>query len=649
MNVTRDRNIQNYRGIILLSSLVTMISLLFLVKENMDLHVPLTLAANRWVFVVFLVLVFVVQLLFTTATGLSLLARVRSFFHFMDGSGWLNGLLIVLFLVTYLFLILGPSASYFEAFHFRMFLYWFLGLGIAIFLGFWFPKQSIWVNLGVGLLGLAFVYRIALFSQDVSTYPFSLGWSETSRYYYASLFFSKKLYGVYVPPSVLHPTRYMMQAIPFIFSGLPLWVHRLWQVFLWLVFTFWAGFALKRRLSVHGGVVSGLFVGWAFLFLMQGPVYYHLLVPVIMVLYGFDKNKTVRNFVIVMIASIWAGISRLNWYPVPGMIAAVLYFLEIPRQKSSLWKYLATPVLWVGGGFFIALGTQAFYLWVSGNKAEQYASSFTSDLLWYRLLPSATFPMGVLTGALLISLPLLVSMGLVYFRVRKHIDWTRWLGIGSILAVLFVGGLVVSVKIGGGSNLHNLDAYLTILLIVGSYLIFDAFVVDGQANHHVRVVPGWLIAGAFIIPLLFTIGVGGKQVLPDPSATEQVLSELKSLIAQHVDADDEILFISQRQLPMFGYIPNVKMVHEYENVFLMEMVMSGNQEYLDKFYNDIQAHRFAMIIVNPLSLRIKGRESAFSEENNVWRERVSLPLLESYHQLELFKKIGIEVLVPSFP
>ena len=38
------------------------------------------------------------------------------------------------------------------------------------------------------LLFTAFVYFIATYSTEISDYPFALHWSETSRYYYASLF-----------------------------------------------------------------------------------------------------------------------------------------------------------------------------------------------------------------------------------------------------------------------------------------------------------------------------------------------------------------------------------------------------------------------------------------------------------------------------
>jgi hypothetical protein len=76
--------------------------------------------------------------------------------------------------------------------------------------------------------GLA--YKIALFLPEISSYPFSLSWSEASRYYYASLFLSDSIYGLHVPLSVLHPSRYLLQSVPFLIPNSPLWLHRLWQV-----------------------------------------------------------------------------------------------------------------------------------------------------------------------------------------------------------------------------------------------------------------------------------------------------------------------------------------------------------------------------------------------------------------------------------
>jgi hypothetical protein len=46
-----------------------------------------------------------------------------------------------------------------------------------------------------------------------------MGWSEGSRYYYASLFFSKKIYQLDLPYPLPSPSRYLMLSLPFLIPG----------------------------------------------------------------------------------------------------------------------------------------------------------------------------------------------------------------------------------------------------------------------------------------------------------------------------------------------------------------------------------------------------------------------------------------------
>jgi len=89
------------------------------------------------------------------------------------------------------------------------------------------------------------------------------------------------------------------------------------------------------------------------------------------------------------------------------------------------------------------------------------------------------------------------------------------------------------------------------------------------------------------------------------------------------------------------------LVDKYEKVYLMEMAMAGNADYLNEYYADIQRRRFALIISDPMRGSIKGREYPFGEENDVWVERVIEPTLEVYQSQVLFKNMGIEVLAPK--
>jgi hypothetical protein len=571
--------------------------------------------------------------------------------------GSLNRFLILLPVLAFAALVFGPYGHYLEHPAVRMALFWMVVLSGVVFLKAYAPDRSWLAALAVaGVLAGAGI-KAASFIPDVSTYPFSLGWSETSRYYYASLFFSEQVYGADISPSPLHPSRYLMQAVPFLISGLPLWFHRLWQVLLWFVLSGVTVLLLERRLNLQQGI-KWVYLAWAFLFLFQGPVYYHLLVVPALLFWGFDSRNFWRSLGVVLLASAWAGISRLNWFPVPGLLAATLYFCEIPVPRlahrlhseagergplEALAAYLARPAAWFGLGTLAAVAVQALYVVWSGMEREMFTSSFTSDLLWYRLLPNPTFPLGILPAILLASGPVLILL----FTNLGGVHPVRTLGLAAILGVFFAGGVVVSVKIGGGSNLHNLDAFLVILLTAGSYIFGGRFARAGEEESREARIPRLLLVAILAVPILHAVTASGPQSLPARSRADKALADLEEMVGQAAAQGGEVLFISERHLLTFGMLPQVPLVEKYETVFLMEMAMAGNTTYLGEFYEDLQGKRFALIISNPLRDTLKGSEYSFGEENDVWAARVAQPLLETYQRAEMFPGLGIEVLEPK--
>lgn len=475
------------------------------------------------------------------------------------------------------------------------------------------------------VIGYSAFYKTATFLTDVSTFPISLGWSEGSRYYYASLFFSERIYHFKVPPSVLHPSRYLMQAIPFLIPDSPLWFHRLWQVLLWIGFSAGTGFVLARRLQK--GWVLAL---WAYLFLFQGPVYYHLLVMVILVFWGVKPQQFWRSLVVVLAASAWAGISRVNWLPVPAMLAAVLYLIEIPVEKKKIWRYLAPPAAWGILGTTVAFLSQQLYILYSGNPVEQFNSSFTSDLLWYRLHPSPTYPGGILRNLLWVMLPLLILLVVRMWQTRRCIHWLRLACLWGALLVLFAVGVVVSVKIGGGSNLHNMDAYLVMLLLVGVTFYLDRAAKEPGKEMALTSPLKPLVIFAAVIPAFFAITSGGRPPVRDFAATERDLASLRERLAPVVQQGGEVLFIDQRHLLTFGIVEDIPLVPNYEVLFLMEMVMSGNRAYLDQFHQELKEQKFAVIASGEQLINYQGRDYEFGEENDAWVREVSEPMLCYY-------------------
>jgi hypothetical protein len=378
-----------------------------------------------------------------------------------------------------------------------------------------------------------------------------------------------------------------------------------------------------------------------------------LLPCVFLVLLGFDKERPWRSLLFVALASVWAGISRINWVPLPGALAALLYFLEVrPAKKAAAisLKYLWQPVLYVVGGSLIALGSYALYISLSGvEDKSQFGSSFTSELLWDRLWPNPTFLLGILPGILLVSAPVWI---LIWRRLRQkdaNLGLWRSLDIGGLLLTFFAGGLVVSVKIGGGTNLHNLDAYIVLLLVFGIALAFGNYAsLSGKRISALRIPPA-LMSALFVMPVLLALFSGEPLSLPSPQISNEILAQIQTAADEAMAQGGEVLFISQRHLLTFHLINNVPLVPEYEKLFLMEMAISHNEDYLNSFATDIDRQRFSLIVSDPMFNQItETSEDTLAPENNAWVRAVERPILCAYEPVLTFSNPPIQLLAPRY-
>ena len=581
-----------------------------------------------------------------------LLRALESVQRIINKLGTLASFVIVLLAALYLYAIYGDYGVFLASPGPRLALFWLLVVGTAALLGAW--RRSGWLaNLPLALLGLGVLHSASVFFNEVNNYPFSISWSEISRYYQASFFFSEKVYGVKLPLPITHPSRYLLQSVPFLFGDLPIWTHRLWQALLWMVMPALTAGILVRRLRITDQLWRWLFAAWVFLYLMQGAVFYHLLPAAFLVLWGFDARRPGRSFLFVALASIWAGISRVNWAPLPGALAALLYLLEQVPEKTAkplAMRYWWQPALYFVGGSLVALAAYAGYIFLSGNEdITQFGSSFSSALLWARLLPNAAFPLGILPGILLVSAPLFVLIGL---RVREQpapFQALRGLAAAAILLVFFAGGLVVSVKIGGGTNLHNMDAYMVLLMVLAAFLSFGRFSPPEGLAQPAPLKLAWpLLSALLLIPVLFAMLDGGPLNLPDRQVADEALRQIDALVEEAVAKGGRVLFISQRHLLTFDML-DAPLIHDYEKLFLMEMAISHNDPYLLRFHKEIDRQQFALIITDPLFNNIKKRdEDSLAAENNDWVRQVSRPILCAYETVAIFDEISIQVLEPNF-
>ena len=245
-----------------------------------------------------------------------------------------------------------------------------------------------------------------------------------------------------------------------------------------------------------------------------------------------------------------------------------------------------------------------------------------------------------------------------------------WQKIALVLPLLafLVVGLIVSTKIGGGGDLHNLDMFL-----IG--VLFTAVIAwengGRQWLSQIDTSPLWvrgvlvlLLAIPGIQPLsalrsfqfaedaswLVTLtGVSDAKFL-EMLPTQESVDEILETIRFEVDArksQGEVLFMDQRQLLTFGYIQDVPLIPNYEKKVLMNAAMGDNAAYFASLYADLEARRFSLIISEPLRAPVKDSNYQFGEENNAWVKWVVEPVLCYYEEIETYKSVQIQLLVPK--
>ena len=520
-------------------------------------------------------------------------------------------------------------------------------------------------------------FAAALPLAGVISYPFSLGWSEGNRLWDYSTLFGRRLYN-YPPNQPLVPFldfgRQLIGGIPFLFPHVTILGARLWvaitAIVPYLLFG-WSAF-YASRVKARIWLLAGL---WTFMFLRQGPIHAPLLFSAMLVALTWRRPLWIA-IPGVMLASWFASISRFTWAFAPAIWTGVLVLVASgdglqPRPAARDW----------GRAFLLgACGLAAgLFLRQIGNFTPATVVTSTAivlknqPLLWYRLLPNSTYNLGVILNLLIAILPLLVV--LVYLLWTRVWRLTLWplLALGLPLLAFLAVGLVASTKIGGGADLHNLDMFLIGLVFAASLAAERTALPDrlarGDLSASLRVglvvlvaLPAFWALGS-LRPLLYaeefervkTLLGRADEFLTDPSVLgflppqEDVPAALKT-IRREIEAaapHGEILFMDQRQLLTFGFVPNVALVPEYDKKLLMDRAMTDSYgSVFPAFYADLAAHRFSLIISDPLRLPIKDSDFKFGEENNAWVKWVSSPVLCYYKPKVTIDVFRIQLLVP---
>ncbi len=492
----------------------------------------------------------------------------------------------------------------------------------------------------LSLLFLSAGYRLVLFLPEISASPFSLGWSEGSRLYLPALFNSQAIFGKPLPLPILHPTLHLLLYPPYAI-GAPILLHRLWRVGLLLLLTTLTSHALLRRVGFITGGSKPLLLIWLTLTLLTLPVYLHLLVPVILLLWFVSTKQMGRTLVVLAVASVWAGLSRINWYPVPALLTIALLLLDRKDQPFRPKDLITYAALFLGGSGLAALSMQT-YIRLSGiTQTGDFFTSLNSSLLWDRLLPSQTYSLGVLPGILLFAVPFIAALTAICLPKPNQpspLPIHTNLLLATELTALFFGGLLVSTKIGGGSDIHNMDAFAILLLIISATLLL--------ANRPPRL--HWAHALSFVlVPAVFITNSLPAFTSNTPLVWQSNLQSIQATVDANNAAGKPTLFISQRQLISLGHIRDVDLNPLYDREDLMEMAMSGNQPYLDTFAQNLTAQTYGAIIVDPLTFTYKGTADAMGAEHNAWTKSVIRPILCNYQLSQSFAEAKVAIYLPQ--
>lgn len=491
---------------------------------------------------------------------------------------------------------------------------------------------------------LLFATRLSNYLTGVSAHPFSLTWSEGNRFYDYSLIFARNLYAYSGTLQVPYfaPGRYALWGSLFLIPGLPIWVHRLWNVILLIIPVFIVSWLLARPLK--GSRLYLPFLLWMSLYLFQGPIQPPLLVSLLFFLpFLFVENLGIRAASLA-ITSLTAGLSRWTWALGPGAWGALAdLFFFYPQRKGNLIRRLWPTAVLALVGILPGMLASWSKVW---NVSADFA--FKQPLLVYRLWPNPTYPPGIIPGILLACGPLVLLLIWLAVSRRWKMDILQATAAGIALMGFLAAGIVISLKIGGGADLHNLDLFILTTALLTS---ITAHALRRENELTPSTWPRWIqaiLALVLIVPAWQASRLAEPALIPSPTeVTAPALQTLKAAIADNLPKG-EILFMDQRQLLTFGYIEGVPFVPEYEKKYMMDQAMAGNVVYFHSFYTDLATRRFSLIISDPLRTSIKKEQSfGFSEENNAWVKWVARPVLCYYEPLETFEELRLQLLTPK--
>jgi hypothetical protein len=488
--------------------------------------------------------------------------------------------------------------------------------------------------------------------------PFSAAWSEGNRIWEYSTFFASNRYNTATTGRINTLTdigRTSLWGIPFLISNISIKWVRIWSIFVfsvpYMIFG-WVAFGFEKKKNLTAWAVLGIAT---YLFFNEAPIYTPLALAALLVALT-RKSSLWLAVPVLILASYYVTTSRYTWIFAPGMWAVTCAFLD---QDFSL-----QPGIWANWKKSILLGISALFgglvipplvnPFLSSSHAS--AGSLTLDtfqemgsdhpLMWDRLFPNPTHGQGILLNLTIVTLPLILLILLPIFTKKWKLNVWQKLVLFGFPALFLAVGLVISTKVGGGGNLHNLDMFfisLLFLLVLSWNHGLREMIFSANPNNK------WAFALIFAF-ILAPAWATMKDVRPithivPQSEIDEALAAVVSQV-EHASQKGSVLFIDQRQLITFGEVGYLPLVTEYEKKVLMNAAMANNESYFERYYNDLKSRRFSLIVTEPITINFQSAQQAFQYENNAWVKWVSIPTTCYYESIYRSDEFRIELLVP---
>ena len=502
-------------------------------------YIFITPDVSRLPVTLILVIVFEIALLLFVLFITWIPEKSSLFINIRDRLGLIRFLLIGFLVLIPLGLLYRDRSGIFDGSFIHISLFLFFSLG-AILLA---SKKTLLSWNGVFSGVILFFTSLAIMNGlfKASDYPFSLTWSEGNRIWDYSTFYASYLYNTGSSERIKTLTdigRTSLWGLPFLIPGVKIQIVRIWDV---IVFSFpymilgWSIFSYEKNKNWKVWLLIGLM---AFLYLHQGPIYTPLVLAAILIALVKDSPLWI-SIPALILSSFYAMISRYTWVFAPLMWIILWNFVKNYDRSSNLFSNLKKSALFFISGIFggIVLPNilnNVFNIYLNFTNVvdtDVMTKSITQHpLLWDRLIKNPTFGQGVIANIVVATIPIIVIILLPLITKKWALHAWQKLAVVSILIPFLVVGLIVSVKAGGGNNLHNLDMYLIGLLFLAGLAWSDGlrdFVVNSERN---SLEINLVILALIILPSLRVVFEAQPLFLPSRSETNLALEAVKRAV-----------------------------------------------------------------------------------------------------------------------